>query len=230
MHDPDRHHRRSIRLVGYDYTTAGAYFVTLCAEDRLPLFGAITDGIMQPNDAGRMAVAVWDEIPIFCPGVEIDEFVLMPNHLHGIIVLTGTDPRTAPRPSFPARRGPGNSLGGPPWVRGLSAEVGQGAAPTSNTVGAGPRACPVDTRRLDPAMGRALPALGDIVARYKSMTTKRYIDGVKRAGWPPFPGRVWQRNYYEHIIRNEAELLRIREYIASNPANWPSDKENPYAQ
>jgi REP element-mobilizing transposase RayT len=70
-------------------------------------------------------------------------------------------------------------------------------------------------------------SLGDVVHRFKTMTTKRYADGVKQLGWPPFRGRLWQRNYYEHIIRNEESLNRIREYIAANPLRWHLDRENP---
>lgn len=85
--DPDKHHRRSIRLPGYDYSRAGAYFVTICAQDRACLFGDIADGVMRLNDAGRVVERCWHEIPIHFPHVELDEFVIMPNHVHGIIVI-----------------------------------------------------------------------------------------------------------------------------------------------
>ncbi len=171
--NPDRHHRRSIRLKGYDYTQPGAYFVTICTEDRECLLGEIVDGEMQLNDAGWMVQTVWDQLPDHYPGVDIDEFVVMPNHVHGIIVLVG-DP-----------------------------------------VGATPRGCPD---------GQALP---DVVHRFKSFTTALYRQGVAHNAWAPFPGRLWQRNYYEHIIRNERALERIRGYIQNNPIRWTSDRENP---
>ena len=88
--DPDRHHRRSIRLRGYDYSRAGTYFVTICVQDRARLFGEIADGSMHLNDAGRMVRTVWEEIPAFSPGVDIDHFIVMPDHFHGIIVLLST--------------------------------------------------------------------------------------------------------------------------------------------
>ena len=73
-------------------------------------------------------------------------------------------------------------------------------------------------------------SLPDVVHRLKTLTTKRYSDGVKQHDWPPFPGKLWQRNYYEHIIRNENELNRIREYVVNNPLQWELDRENPAVQ
>jgi REP element-mobilizing transposase RayT len=162
--DPDRHHRRSIRLRGYDYSRAGAYFVTICVQDRTRLFGEIADGSMHLNDAGRTVRAVWEEIPAFYPGVGIDHFIVMPDHFHGIIVLLST--------------------------------IIVGA------VGAGPRAC---------------PNLPDVIRRFKTKKTKRYYDGVKGSGLPAIRGRLWQRNYYERIVRNQRALDRIRQYIDQNP-------------
>ena len=174
---PERHHRRSIRLKGYDYRQAGAYFVTVCTQDRSFLFGEMVHGEMRLNDAGKMVYDVWNDLPAFYPGVQTDAFIVMPNHIHGIIILVGADPRVCPGQS-------------------------QGVART---------------------MG-----LPDVVHRFKTMTTKRYADGVKRLGWEPFRGRLWQRNYYEHIIRNEEFLNRIREYILTNPMRWALDRENPH--
>jgi len=88
-YEPLRHRRRTIRLKGYDYTRAGAYFVTVCVQGRERLFGEIVDGEMRLNEAGRMVQSVWDESPVHYPGVEVDAFVVMPNHVHGIVVLTG---------------------------------------------------------------------------------------------------------------------------------------------
>jgi len=88
-YNPNIHNRRSIRLKGYDYSQAGAYFVTICTQNRKYMFGHVVDGEMVLNDAGRMVQTVWDEIPKFYHGIEIDEFVIMPDHVHGIIVLVG---------------------------------------------------------------------------------------------------------------------------------------------
>ncbi len=206
IYDPKRHHRRSIRLRGYDYTQAGAYYVTIVCQDRACLFGEIVDGTMQLNDAGRMVQRVWDEIPLYYPGVDVDACCIMPNHLHGVVVLfvpdirtvddVGAGPRTCPDPHAPPPPGqptPGQPTPGQP----------QGVAPT---------------------MRFSLP---DVVHRFKTMTTKRYTDGVKQLGWLPYNGRVWQRNYFEHIVRNERTLQRIRDYIDANPAMWADDPENP---
>src|SRR5215210_6640299 len=87
-YDSQKHHRRSIRLTGYDYSQAGAYFVTACAQDRACLFGEIVDGQMRLNEAGRMVLAEWNTLPDRFPAVELDEFVVMPNHVHGIITIS----------------------------------------------------------------------------------------------------------------------------------------------
>ena len=184
-YDPKKHHRRSIRLKGYDYSQAGAYFVTICANKRTCLFGGVFDRQIRLNDAGRMVKDVWEEIPIHYSNIELDAFVIMPNHIHGIINIVGAGPCACPD------GGEQLNIGQP-----------QGVAPT----------------------GLSLP---NIIHRFKTMTTKRYIDGIKNNGWPPFHGRVWQRNYYEHIIRNNDELKQIREYIMNNPLKWEFDRENP---
>ena len=182
--DPNRHDRCSIRLREYDYTQPGAYFVTICTQNRAYLFGQMVDGEMVLSDGGRMVQTVWDEIPVHYEGVAIDTFIVMPNHIHGIIVLVGAAP-----------------CGRPP----------SGQAPSGQAQG------PAPTIRI---------SLPDVVQRFKTITTKRYVDGVKQQRWPPFPGRLWQRGYYEHIIRDEESLDRIRQYIDDNPAQWELDREN----
>ena len=173
-YDPNRHHRRSIRLKGYDYSQAGAYFITLCTQDRACLFGKVVNGEMRLNDAGRMVLAEWNRLPERFPRVVLDAFVVMPNHVHGILVITDPAP----------------------------------------TVGA--------------TVGATLvvaPTVGNIIGAFKSRVTVEYIRGVKTSGWPPFRGRLWQRNYYEHIIRNERALNAIRQYIMENPRRWQMDRE-----
>jgi putative transposase len=230
-YDPKKHHRRSIRLVDYDYVQAGAYFVTVCAEDHTCLFGDVVGSEMRLNDAGRTVQTAWDEIPGHYPAVETDAFVVMPNHIHAIIVLSpdsvGAEPRVCP-----LGLGAGLTEEGQP----------QGVAPTNDVgqpVGAGPRARPLGPRArpnekgqprgVAPTERRAL-SLADVVQRFKSLTTKRYADGVRQQGWRAFPGRLWQRNYFEHIIRNDYSLDQIRLYITSNPASWALDRENPEAE
>jgi len=188
-YDPNRHHRRSIRLKGYDYTRAGAYFVTIVCQDRTCLFGKVVDGMMQLNDASRMVQTVRDEIPEYYPGVDVDASIIMPNHMHGIVVLF--DPVGAGRRNRPDDRD--HTRPAHP----------QGDAPTK------------------------VLSLPDVVHRFKMLTTKRYTDGVKQMGWQQYNRRVWQRNYYEHIVRSEESLERIRNYILGNPALWDEDRENP---
>jgi REP element-mobilizing transposase RayT len=185
-YNPDIYHRHSIRLRDYDYSLAGAYFVTICTKDRECLFGEIRGGKMVLNEAGRMLKSIWNELPQHCSDVDIDGFVVMPNHIHGIIVLT---------------------------------------------VGAGPRACPKDERSHNeggqPQGVAPTISLPDVVHRFKSLATARYRQGVRENNWRPFPGTLWQRNYYEHIIRTEEEWNRFREYIQNNPMQWEVDEENP---
>ena len=211
----DRHRRRSIRLKGYDYRQAGAYFVTICTQDRECVLGDVSDGIVRLNDAGRMAQSVWNEMPAHYPGVELDTFVIMPNHIHGIIVLVRAAPRGRPDPGERARPDPGERGRERPGQALRGSGQARGPAPTGVSAVGGSE------------IVHAGMSLGDVVHRFKTMTTKRYADGVKKSGWRAFRGRLWQRNYYDHIIRNERELDRVREYIANNPAQWDFDRENP---
>src|SRR3972149_7661939 len=104
-YDPRRHHRRSIRLPAYDYAQAGAYFVTICTQDRQAVLGEVTCGEMVLNGPGQMVQAIWRELPQRYPGVDVDAFVVMPNHVHGIIVLVGAGPPACPRGSGPPEGG-----------------------------------------------------------------------------------------------------------------------------
>lgn len=180
-----RRRRRSLRLPGYDYTRAGAYFVTICTQDRAWLFGKTIPGGIRWNDAGRMIQSVWDAIPSYYPGVEIDEFVVMPNHVHGIVVLVGEG-----RDGRDPRDGEGQP---------------RGAAPPHHDR---------DIRHDSPASPFSL---SDVMHRFKSLTTRRYADGVKQYGWRPFRRRLWQRNYYERIVRDATAMRNIRRYIRNNP-------------
>jgi REP element-mobilizing transposase RayT len=170
---PAAHHRKSIRLRGYDYSQAGAYFVTICNQQRKCLYGNIVDGKTRLNDAGLMVEKWYLELENKFPDIQCDEFVCMPNHIHFIVVNVGADLRV--RPDFTTK---GEHIGSPLRV---------------------------------------------IVQWFKTMTTNEYIRGVKNHGWPPFPGKLWQRNYWERVLRNKTELNKIREYIQNNPAQWELD-------
>ncbi|MDN5271898.1 hypothetical protein QTO31_07930 [Chloroflexus sp. MS-CIW-1] len=415
-YDPNRHHRRSIRLKGYDYSQAGAYFITICTQDRACLFGKVVNGEMRLNDAGRMVLAEWNMLPERFPHVVLDAFVVMPNHVHGIVVITnpatddGATTRVAPTavtivgtglvpvpntgtmgavpdagtmgavsnagtmgaapdagtmgaapdtgmmgavPNAGAMGAAPNAgtmgaapdagtmgavpdagtmgavpdagtMGAAPdagtmgavpdaGMMGAAPDAGtmgavpnagtmgavpddgmMGAAPDTGTMGAAPdtgamgavpdagtmgavpnagtmgavpnagtmgavpnagtmgaapdagattRVAPTAativgtglvpvpddgaTTRVAPTVGDIVaPTVGDIVGAFKSRVTVEYIRGVKTSGWPPFRGRLWQRNYYEHIIRNERALNAIRQYIIENPRRWQMDREN----
>ena len=189
--EPDKQHRRSIRLREYDYTQAGAYFVTTVTKDRMCLFGEIVNGKIWLNDGGRIIQAAWDELPDHYPGVECDAFIVMPNHVHGIIVLVKDG----------GIRGNGVGAGLKPAQSGLRPTIA-------------PRA------GLKPAPTQH--GLPEIIRAFKTFSGRR-INALRNTTGVP----VWQRNYYEHIIRGESELTRIREYIANNPMQWELDRENP---
>ena len=192
-YDLNQPRRKPLRLKGYEYSRAGAYFITIVVQGRLCLFGDVVDGEMSLNDAGKMIHRVWDGMPGRFPSVEMDEFIVMPNHIHGVIIIHQPPPSHDP----PV----GASLVGAP-----------NHADDQN-----------DTR----ATTRVAPTLGDVVGAFKSLTTVEYGRGVRGMGWSPFDKRLWQRNYYERIIRNECELGLAREYIANNPMKWALDRENP---
>jgi len=179
-HDPEKHHRRSVRLRGYDYAQPGAYFVTICTHERECLLGEIVDGEMVLNEYGHIVRACWEVIADHFPHVTLDTFVIMPNHVHGIIMI---DSPVGARHASP-----------------LPSDVTPPRGPKGGSVGA-------------------------IVGSFKSAVTRR-INEMR--GTPGMT--IWQRNYYEHIIRDEDDLHDIRRYILENPLKWALDRENPAAQ
>lgn len=178
-----KNHRRSIRLKGYDYTQAGAYFVTICTKDRACLFGDVADGVMRLDQMGHIVRQCWLAIPDHFPHVLLDEFVVMPNHVHGIIVIMATHDVGATH-----------------------------ASPLQNDD------TPTRPRGPQPR------SVASIVGSFKSAAAKRINE---HRGTPGAP--IWQRNYYEHIIRDDESLNLIRNYIADNPLRWYLDRENPNA-
>jgi len=181
--NPDTHHRQSIRLKGYDYSRPGSYFVTICVNGRRTLLGQIINAKIHLSEAGIMVRDIWHQIPDHYSSFDLDEFVVMPNHIHGIIRIK----------------------------KSVFARIGQGQ-------GTGQARGPATPNSL---------SLPDIVHRFKTLTTKKYADGVKNRDWPHFHKRFWQRNYHEHIIRSDQRLAVIRRYIRRNPENWEMDTENP---
>jgi REP element-mobilizing transposase RayT len=164
--------RRSIRLKDYDYTQPGAYYVTICVNNRKCIFGDIQDGQMVLNEAGKIVEFTWKDLTQHNANIELDEFIVMPNHVHGIIIIVGAG-------SKPAL---------------IQERAGHGPAPTAH-------------------------GLPEIIRQFKTFSAKRVNQIHQRSGV-----HLWQRNYYEHIIRNETDLDKIREYVKSNPLTWEKDE------
>ncbi len=179
--NPDKHHRRSVRLRGYDYSRPGAYFVTVCSYGKQAIYGEILGNDVCLSDLGEIVNSSWLRIPKHFPSVKLDEFVIMPDHIHAVLMLTE----------------PANAV------------VGAGSPrPDQKTKGRGDRA----------------PTLGQVIAYFKYVSTKA-INKLKNSPGAP----VWQRNYYEHIIRNESELSEIREYVTCNPLKLSAGGAQPFA-
>ena len=182
----------------------------MVTQGRDALFGEVVNGEMILNDAGEMIVRWWLELPNKFPNVNVDIFVVMPNHFHGIIFIAdsvgdeivGDDLRVVP------------GLGGDDNGGGEKGEHGGSPQPIGSP------------RRTDSPQQRPNAPLSQMIQWFKTMTTNEYIRGVKNLGWKPFNGKVWQRDYYEHIIRNSSAADRIARYIEFNPARWNEDKEN----
>jgi len=189
-YNPNIHHRRSIRLKGYDYSKAGAYFITICSENRICRLGNIAVGAglapaqMILNEFGQIAHNEWMKLLERFTNFELDVFQIMPNHIHGIIVL--------------------NTVG-------ATLAVSQNDSDENNISG------------LDNSAGASpAPTVSDIVGAYKSLVANGCLDIYKSRNQTM--GKLWQRNYYEHIIRNEQSYHTISNYIVNNPAKWNDDK------
>jgi len=199
IYDPEKHHRRSIRLKGYDYTRPGAYFVTICTEKHAYLFGDICNETMQLNRYGDIVKACWDKLPQNFPFVKLDTFVVMPNHMHGIVIITDRDCN--------------NDDAGRGEAFAVSKRV-------QNSLGA-VNASPLQSKMQQPH-GTQSDSLGAIMQNFKSVSTRKINTMNKTPGIS-----LWQRNYYDHIIRNEKSLNIIRRYILYNPVMWTYDMDNP---
>jgi REP element-mobilizing transposase RayT len=197
----DIHHRRSIRLRGYDYSRVGLYFVTICTQHREHFFGHIADGEMILNDAGKMIEKWVNEIPNKFSDIKIEYFVVMPNHFHVIIENVGAHLRVRPNNNN---------------VRPDNNEGRHTGLPLHDVLG-----------EHDPVLGEHVGSpLRAVIQWFKTMTTNEYIRGVKTLEWQPFDRKMWQRNYWEHIIRNDNSYHTIAEYILTNPQRWDSDELN----
>jgi putative transposase len=188
-YNPDKHHRRSIRLQEYDYSGSGSYFLTICAYQRQCLFGEVVNSAMILNEFGAIVADEWEKSAIIRPTLELDTWVVMPNHFHGIVTIN-------------------NPVGA-----------------NNNPVGAQSFA-PLQFTHIDDQhsyeLHRKPRSLGSFVAGFKTSVTRR-INAIRET--PNIP--VWQRNYYEHIIRDEETWQRLRQYIANNPISWELDQLHP---
>ena len=173
-----QYHRRSIRLPGYDYTQPGAYYITICTYQKQCWFGDVVNGIMHCNQLGHIAHSFWLALPCRFPHIQLEAFVIMPNHLHGILMILDGQSNTMITDYHPRKM---EKFGKPVT----------GSIPT-------------------------------VIRSFKSAVTKR-INLLRRSSSPP----IWQRNYYESIIRIESGLDKVRDYIVNNPQHWDSDQENP---
>ena len=185
QYDSKKHNRRSIRLKGYDYTQSGYYFITICTYQKSCLFGAIANNKLNLNKFGQIAFTCWQAIPKHFSKIELDEFIIMPNHIHGILIVTYNNGRGLV----------GNNSG-----RGL-------AMPN-----------PYEGKFGKPVAG----SIPTIIGSFKSAVTKQINILRNSKGMS-----VWQRNYYEHIVRDEASLNQIRNYIINNPLSWTEDRLHP---
>ncbi|HHD92174.1 MAG TPA: transposase [Candidatus Portnoybacteria bacterium] len=199
--------RKSVRLSEYDYSSSGWYFITICTQNHYELFGKIVDSKMILNEYGKIVEKVLLKLPQRYKNVELDEYVIMPNHFHGIIVINNDDDTDSVGAGLvPARE------------MGDYCETGDHKDLSCDHKGR-----PYTARDNE----NNKPTIGNITGAFKSITTNEYIRGVKIKKWTPFNYRIWQRNYYEHIIRNEKSLNKIRQYIIDNPPKWEIDKYNP---
>jgi REP element-mobilizing transposase RayT len=181
----DQPKRKILRLKDFDYTTEGAYFVTICTRNMEDYFGKVIYEEMILNKSGQMIEEWWKKLEKKYEEIILDEYIIMPNHLHGVLMIirdkpVGTDPRVRPDNK-------------------------------DKPVGADLRV-------------RPNPSLSDFIKWFKTMTTNHYIRNVKVENWKPFDKKLWQRSFYERIIRNEKDLNNIREYIINNPLKWEWEK------
>jgi len=189
-YNSDLHHRRSIRIPKYDYSSPGMYFVTICTRIRELLLGEVKNREMVLNENGRLVDYHWKKLPIHFKHIKIDEFQIMPNHMHGIIQII--------------RKISENTVGA------MYSDPDDPATGNINASNASPQQRPHGT----------IPgSLGAIMQNFQSITCRK-INKINKT-----PGRrLWQRNYWEHVIRDEHDLNRIRKYIKNNPLKWLEDR------
>ena len=266
-YNPDIHHRRSIRLKGYDYASEGLYFVTMCVQNRECLFGEIINNEMVLNDAGRMVEKWYNKTQDKFPDIVCHEMIIMPNHFHCIwenvglhgASAVGADPCVRPPKQNDKTSTPTNNVNDDCGgindtnldtpnniivdIYGGDEDGHVGPHIQTNNMNLGTPNDNINKYGRDEGGHTGPPLrendilddsdlventtgspLSTVVQWFKTMSTNEYIRGVKQLGWPPFDRKLWQRNYYEHIIRNDASLQTIAYYIINNPSQWQNDK------
>ncbi|MEM9003379.1 MAG: transposase [Cyanobacteria bacterium P01_F01_bin.86] len=231
-YNPEKHHRRSLRLPHYDYATAGHYFITICTYQRRCLLGSIVDGEMQLNELGNVVRSQWLRLPQCYSHLQLDVFVVMPNHIHGILTLnpqhvpsvgagsakipssptqkftTKPAPGYTPEQSIAGNRSDGDkNSGGSGFERNVQDRTERRSAEPAPTGGGG---------------GGKRHGISEIVRGFKTFSARR-VNRLRRVKGVP----VWQRNYYEHIVRDETALKNIQRYIQNNPLSWWEDQLHP---
>ena len=224
-------HRKSLRLKHYDYSRAGLYFITICTQNRESFFGDIQNNKMVLNDAGKMIETLWQEIQNDFLNIALHEYIIMPNHLHGIIEITvGADSISAQNAQMGSKITVGaDSISAQNAQMGSKITVGADSISAQNAqMGSElPKGTnPKSSSRADMESAPTKTNIPAIIQSFKRHTTIRYIQMVKQNIVPPFHKKIWQRNYWEHIIRNEQSYLEISEYIQNNPAKWAVDTLN----
>jgi putative transposase len=195
FYNPEIHHRKSIRLKGYDYSRSGLYYITICVHKKVSLFGHIENNKMILNESGKMIENEWIKLPQRFRDIELHTFITMPNHFHAIIEIKNQNFPIEDNEIFQNLNLNTNDL------KLISENV------VENSIESNPK-----------------HNLGNIIGAFKSITTLEYINGVNQLGWQSFDRRIWQRNYWESIIWTEKAYKSISQYIQNNPQNWKGDE------
>jgi REP element-mobilizing transposase RayT len=194
-YNPDIHKRQSIRLKGYDYSQSGLYFITICCYQRECFFGNIINSQMILNNFGQLIKEEWLKSAEIRKEIELDDFVIMPNHFHGIVIIN----------------------------QEINSDFMKNDVDfQDNNVGANGRSPLQQIQSSPPKISMKPKSISSLIAGFKSATTKK-INVIRNTHQNP----VWQRNYYDHIIRNDESLARIREYVQNNPLSWENDQLHP---
>lgn len=195
FYNPEIHHRKSIRLKGYDYSRSGLYYITICVHKKVCLFGRIENNKMMLYEAGKMIEKEWLKLPQRFRNIKLHEYITMPNHFHAIIEIKNQNLAIKNNQNL------------------------QNVNLNTNILKLIPEI--VVENNIEP---NSKQDLGNIIGAFKSITTVEYINGVNQLGWQSFDRRIWQRNYWENIICTEKAYKSISQYIQNNPQNWKGDE------